>query len=302
MEVADGITMFDTLLWGQEGITASYLIGGTQPALVETGAQTSVGTLRAALERVGMGPEDLAWIVLTHVHLDHCGGTGDLASVFPRATVVVHTRGAPHLVDPARLIAGSAQVYGEHMPRYGGLTAVAEHRIMAVDGGARISLGGTRELVMVDAPGHARHQMAILDEATGTVMAGDALGVQLPGAGLYPAIPPPEFDLDQAIATLRTLAALEPETLLLGHFGPVDDPQEAIALATAQQSTAAEAAWQAWSSTGADGIDAAVAAALPLEDAVREPGALAMWERLGWAQNKVAGLARWAERRAAAAS
>ncbi len=292
--------MFDTLLGGWEGVTAAYVVTGTQPALVETGAQTSVPAVRSALAAMGMGSDDLAWIVLTHVHLDHCGGVGDLALAFPRATIVVHTRGAPHLTAPARLVAASAAVYAQHAPVYGGLTTVSEDRIMAVGDGARIGLGGTRELVMFEAPGHARHQMAVVDEATGTVMAGDALGVRFADAGLYPAIPPPEFDLDQSIRTLQRLAALEPETLLLGHYGPVPDPQEAIALATAQQTIAAETAWDAWRADGEAAIAEAVARALPLEATVASPAAIAVWQRLGWADHNIAGLARWVQRRSAA--
>lgn len=299
MEVASGITMLDTLLGGWEGITGAYLVAGTRPALVETGAQTSVSVVMRRLDSMSLGPDDLAWIVLTHVHLDHCGGVGDLAVAFPRATVVVHQRGAPHLVDPTRLVAASAAVYGEYAPLYGGLTAVAEDRIMAVGDGAVIGLGGSRQLTMIDAPGHARHQMAVLDEATGTVMAGDALGVRLADGELYPAIPPPEFDLDQSLDTLRRLAGIEPETLLLGHFGPVPNPLEAIACAVSQQSIVAEAAWDAWRSGGSSAVESAVSQALPLRETVQSAAAVEMWERLGWAPNNVAGLARWAERRAA---
>ncbi len=299
MEVASGITMFDTLLGGWEGITASYLVSGTRPALVETGAQTSVPAVLRALDAMSLGPDDLAWIVVTHVHLDHCGGVGDLALAFPRATIVVHLRGAPHLAEPSRLVAASAAVYGEHAPLYGGLTAVAEDRIMAVGDGATIGLGGTRALVMVEAPGHARHHMAVLDEATGTVMAGDALGVRFAGGGLYPAIPPPEFDLEQSIDTLRRLAEMDPETLLLGHYGPVPDPQEAIAGAVSQQTIVAEAGWDAWRSGGAGAVAAAVSQALPLEQAVQSAASVELWERLGWVPNNAAGVTRWAERRAA---
>lgn len=299
MEVASGITMFDTLLGGWEGVTGAYLVAGTRPALVETGAQTSVPAVLRALDAMSLGPDDLAWIVLTHVHLDHCGGVGELAVAFPRATVVVHQRGAPHLVEPTRLVAASAAVYGEHAALYGGLTPVDADRIMAVGDGAVIGLGGSRQLTMVDAPGHARHQMAVLDEATGTVMAGDALGVRLADGGLYPAIPPPEFDLAQSLDTLRRLAQIEPETLLLGHFGPVPNPLEAIACAASQQSLAAEVAWDAWRSGGASAVESAVSQALPLRETVRSPAAAEIWERLGWAPNNAAGLARWAERRAA---
>lgn len=170
---------------------------------------------------------------------------------------------------------------------------------MAVEDGATIGLGGTRQLLMVAAPGHARHQMAILDEATGTVMAGDALGVRLADGGMFPVIPPPEFDLDQSLGTLRRLAELAPETLLLGHYGAVPEPQEAIALAMSQQSIVAEAAWDAWRSGGPGAVGAAVSQVLPLGQTVQSPQAIELWERLGWVPNNTAGLIRWAERRAA---
>lgn len=288
--------MIDTLLGGVEGITAAYLLAAPSPVLVETGAQTSAGTVLDELAEMGMAADDLAWIVLTHIHLDHCGGVGDLAATFPRATVVVHRRGARHLADPDRLVSASAAVYGELAPLYGGLRAVPEDRIMAVEDGQRISLGGSRELVMLEALGHARHHMAVLDEATGTLMAGDALGVQFTGAGLYQALPPPDIDLDRSVATLRMLADLAPETLLLGHFGPVPDPQEAIAVATAQQTALAGPVRDAWRAGGIDAVAAAVERVLPFAETVGEPAAIDRWANLRWVENTVAGLADWAER------
>src|SRR5581483_1563498 len=174
--VADGTTMLDTRLAGLPGITAAFLVDGPSPALVETGARTSAPALLDALAAEGVGPDDLAWIVLTHVHLDHCGGTGLVAEAFPRARVVVHRRGARHLVSPGRLVAASAEVYGERAPIFGGLDPVAQERIVAAEDGHRVPLGDGRELVMVEALGHARHHMVVLDERTGTVLAGDALG------------------------------------------------------------------------------------------------------------------------------
>jgi glyoxylase-like metal-dependent hydrolase (beta-lactamase superfamily II) len=296
MQVAPGITMIDTLLGGAEGITAAYLLAAPSPALVETGAQTSAGTVLDALAAMGMAPDDLAWIVLTHIHLDHCGGVGDLAATFPKATVVVHRRGARHLADPDRLVSASAAVYGELAPLYGGLRAVPEDRIMAVEDGQLISLGGSRELVMLEALGHARHHMAVLDEATGTLMAGDALGVQFAGAGLYQALPPPDIDLDRSLATLRALAELTPETLLLGHFGPVPDAQEALAVATAQQAALAGPVRDAWRGGGIDAVAAAVERVLPFAETVGEQAAIDRWTDLRWVENTVAGLADWAER------
>ena len=296
MQVAPSITMIDTLLGGIEGVTAAYLVASTNPALVETGAETSAGTLIDALHAMGMHPDDLAWLVLTHIHLDHCGGVGELAAAFPKATVVVHRRGARHLAEPERLVSASAAVYGDLAPLYGGLTAVPQDRIMAVEDGERIPLGASRELVMREALGHARHHMAVLDEATGTLMAGDALGVQFTGAGLYQALPPPDIDIDRSLATLGMLADLTPETLLLGHYGPVPDPQEAIAAAVAQQSSLAAPVRDAWRSGGLAEVATAVERVLPFAETVGEPGAIARWGRLRWVENTVAGLADWAER------
>lgn len=296
MQVAPSITMIDTLLGGMEGVTAAYLIGSTNPALVETGAQTSAATVIDALGAMGMDAGDLAWLVLTHIHLDHCGGVGELAAAFPKATVVVHRRGARHLAEPDRLVAASAAVYGETAPLYGGLTAVPEDRIMAVEDGERIPLGASRELVMREALGHARHHMVVLDEATGTVMAGDALGVRLAGGGLYQALPPPDIDIDRSLASLAMLADLAPQTLLLGHYGPVPDAQEAIAAAAAQQSTIGAAAREAWRSGGLPEVAAAIERVLPFAETVGEPGAIDCWQRLRWVETTVVGLADWAER------
>jgi glyoxylase-like metal-dependent hydrolase (beta-lactamase superfamily II) len=300
MQVAPGITMIDTLLGGVDGITAAYLVAAPSPALVETGAQTSVGAVLDALAAMGMAPDDLAWIVLTHIHLDHCGGVGDLAATFPRATVVVHRRGARHLAEPDRLVSASAAVYGELAPLYGGLRAVPEDRILPVEDGQRIPLGGSRELVMLEALGHARHHIAVLDEATGTLMAGDALGVQFPGSGLYQALPPPDIDLDRSLTTLRQLARLVPETLLLGHFGPVTDPQEAIAAAIDQQSALAGPVRDAWRAGGVDAVAAAVERVLPFAETVGAQWAVDRWTDLRWVENTVLGLADWAERLAGA--
>jgi glyoxylase-like metal-dependent hydrolase (beta-lactamase superfamily II) len=294
--------MLDTRLGGLPGITAAYLVDGPSPALVETGARTSAPVLIAALAAAGIGPDDLAWIVLTHVHLDHCGGTGLAARAFPRARIVVHRRGARHLVAPERLVAASALVYGERAPIYGGLDPVAEERVLAVEDGHRVPLGGGRELVMVEALGHARHHMAVLDEATGSLLAGDALGVAFQGSGLYPAVPPPDFDLAATRTTLARLAALRPERVCLAHFGPVPDPQAAIALSERQQTIAAEAALSGWRREPTrDAVARAMYEAVPLEPAVADEAAIGRWRSLAWAEANVDGLVVWAERMAATA-
>ncbi|MEW6581589.1 MAG: MBL fold metallo-hydrolase [Actinomycetota bacterium] len=291
-----GIVQIDTLLGGIPGAAASYLVEGDAPAVVDTGAQTSAEVLAAALAARGLGPEDLAWIILTHVHLDHCGGTGDLARAFPRARIVVHPRGARHLVAPDRLVEATRAVFGG-LDLLGGLEAVEEARIVPADDGVRIAIGPGRDLVALHAPGHARHHLVVLDEATGVVMAGDALGVRLPGARLYPAVPPPEFDLDAARATLARLRALDPAALLLGHFGDVGDPAAALTESERLQTLAAGAAARAWRRFGTvAAVDRAVRAIVPPEPHLG--GALATMRRLGWVGNNAVGLARWAQAQA----
>jgi glyoxylase-like metal-dependent hydrolase (beta-lactamase superfamily II) len=302
MQVATGITLIDTLLGGNSGITSAYLVAGTAPALVDTGAQTSAVAVESALQDLGMGSDDLAWLVLTHIHLDHCGAVGDLAAAFPKATVVVHRRGARHLAAPERLVQASAAVYGDTAPMYGGLTALPEERIVAVEDGFEVNVGGSRRLVMMEALGHARHHMAVLDEATGTVMAGDALGVQFTGAGLYQALPPPDVDIERSLATLDRLARLEPDVLLLGHFGPVPDPAMAIAVAADQQRALGEATLTAWREGGAPAATEAAATAVSITNAVGDNRAVTRWQELGWDANTVLGLVDWAERTEAAAT
>jgi glyoxylase-like metal-dependent hydrolase (beta-lactamase superfamily II) len=293
------IAILDAMMAGVPGITSVYLVPGPSPAVVDTGPRTSAPAVMAALAAHGLGPEDLAWIVLTHVHLDHCGASGLLVRAFPRARVVVHPRGARHLVSPERLVASAAAVYGERASIYGGLDPVPEERVVSAPDGHRIPVGPGRDLVAVEAPGHARHHMALLDEATGTLMAGDALGVRVAGSPpLFPAVPPPDFDLDVALATLGRLAAIGPDRVGLGHFGLVPRPGAAvIAEAAEQQRAIAETALRAWRAGGArEPVAAAVDAVTPLSDDVLGAAAVQAYRRFGWPDANVDGLLDWARR------
>jgi glyoxylase-like metal-dependent hydrolase (beta-lactamase superfamily II) len=248
--VMPGLLEIDTLLGGWDRVTAGYLVDGPSPVLVETGSQSSVPIVLKALADHGLGPSDLAAIVVTHVHLDHAGGVGDIARAFPKASVLVHPRGARHLADPARLVASAATVYGAALDSlYGRLEPTDPTRVRALDDGEEINIGGGRTLTTVHSPGHAKHHLALHDSATGALFVGDAVGVRLPDAGvLRPATPPADFDLDLALDSLSRFAERRPSTLALAHYGLLPgDAVEALEDAgdvLREWASVAEAAWR----------------------------------------------------------
>jgi glyoxylase-like metal-dependent hydrolase (beta-lactamase superfamily II) len=222
-DLGNDVFQIDTRMAGYAGITAGYLIRGDRPCLVETGTSTSAPVVRDALASLGVGPGDLATVVVTHIHLDHAGGAGDIAAAYPSASVVVHQRGARHLADPSRLMASARSVYGAALDRlFGTLSPVPGERIVALDDTGSVDLGGGRQLSSHYSPGHAKHHVGLLDSLTGDLYVGDAAGVYIPETGdLRPATPPPDFDLETALASLRKFAALQPTRLLFSHYGPV---------------------------------------------------------------------------------
>jgi glyoxylase-like metal-dependent hydrolase (beta-lactamase superfamily II) len=224
------VFQIDTRMAGYEGITAGYLIRSDRPCLVETGTAPSAPVVRDALALLGIGAGDLATVVVTHIHLDHAGGAGDIAAMYQGAQIVVHQRGARHLADPSRLMASARQVYGDALDRFFGvLLPVPADRIVALDDTGTIDLGGGRRLDSYYSPGHARHHVGLLDSASGDLYTGDAAGVYIPDTGdLRPATPPPDFDLEVTLASLRRFAALQPARLLFSHYGPVTEPGQTL--------------------------------------------------------------------------
>ena len=220
----------DTRMAGYQGITAGYLILGERPCLVETGTAPSAPVVRDALAALGVGPHDLATIVVTHIHLDHAGGAGDVAGMFPDAEVVVHERGARHLADPARLMSSARMVYGDALDvLFGELAAVPATRLRTLEDVGVIDLGDGRRLESYYSPGHAKHHVGLLDSRSGDLYVGDAAGVYIPETGdLRPATPPPDFDLEVALASIAKFAALAPSRLLFSHYGPVSAVPETL--------------------------------------------------------------------------
>ena len=298
VEVGPAIVEIDTRLGGWERVTAGYLVGTSQPVLVETGSRSSVPVLVDALGRLGVGPGDLAGVVVTHIHLDHAGGVGDVARLFPEATVYVHPEGARHLADPSRLLSSAARVYGDLLDDlYGRLLPTDAERIHVLGDGGEVAVGGGRVLTAVDTPGHARHHLALHDSESGLLFAGDAVGVHLPDvAVLRPATPPPEFDLDSTVASLRRMADQRPHALALTHFGVVPgEPLDVLAQAEEAVRRWAEVAETAWNR--GDDVVEALTEAFSDQMAAADAEQYERMEALNGIHSNAAGLRRWLERR-----
>jgi len=210
---------------------ASYLVlHGGRAAFVDTGTHFAVPRLLAALDALGLARDAVDYIIPTHVHLDHAGGVGTLAAALPAAEVVVHARGARHLIDPSALWEGALAVYGaaEMERSYGTLTPVAAERVRATDDGMVLSLAG-RELRFADTPGHARHHHCIWDTTSRGWFTGDTFGLSYrefdteAGAWILPTSTPVQFEPDQLRASMQRLLAERPACMYLTHFGRVED-------------------------------------------------------------------------------
>jgi glyoxylase-like metal-dependent hydrolase (beta-lactamase superfamily II) len=296
--IASGVVELDTLLGGWQRVTAGYLVEGPAPVLVETGSQSSVPALLAALAEHGVDADDLAGVAVTHIHLDHAGGGGDVARAFPKATVYVHQKGARHLADPTRLVNSAAMVYGPLLDSlYGRLDPTPADRIHVLEDGEDIDIGGGRRLTTVDSPGHAKHHLALHDSDSGILFAGDAVGVRLPDAGvLRPSTPPPDFDLDQALTSLRRFADRRPAGVALAHYGLVPDPIATLDEAGETLRRWAEVAEAAWRE-GRD-IASALDEAFAGDLASTDPAHREKLETLNGVHSNAAGFKRWLETRA----
>jgi len=235
-----GITAVDTEYLHPGHAAAHIIQDAGRAAFVDVGTNYSVPYLLAALEALGIGREAVDYIFLTHVHLDHTGGAGRLVQELPNARAILHPRGAPHMIDPEKLIAGSKVVYGEERfaKLYGELVPIPAERVRLVQDGERYRLGG-RELELIHTPGHALHHYAVVDAAHASIFPGDTFGISYRemdsarGAFITPTTTPTQFDPDQLVASIDRMAAYAPEAMYLMHFSRVTGvPRLAAALKT----------------------------------------------------------------------
>jgi glyoxylase-like metal-dependent hydrolase (beta-lactamase superfamily II) len=224
-----GVHVVDTRLFDLPGVMSAYVVDAERPAVIDTGAAPAVEHVLAALDALDIAPGDVEYVVPTHVHLDHAGAAGALARECETATVLVHERGREFLVEADRLDhleASARRAVGELAEGYGEPEAVPPDRCEPLADGDRVDLGD-RELAVVDAPGHAPHQVALHDDLTGALFAGDAAGMALFGE-VYPSTPPPDFDPGASRETLDRLLDRAPEVVCFGHFGARQDATAAL--------------------------------------------------------------------------
>ncbi len=204
-------------------IATGVLHGPAGVALVDPGPSTTLPALEAGLAAGGLRLDDVDALLLTHIHLDHAGSVGRLVREHPRVTVYVHARGAPHLVDPSRLLTSASRLYGDAMDAlWGEVAPVPASAIVSLAGGEEIDVAG-RRLAVAYTPGHASHHVSYAALDAGLAFVGDAAGVRLrPGGYSMPPTPPPDIDIERWMETLALLGGWDCPTLFLTHFGPHD--------------------------------------------------------------------------------
>ena len=233
-----GIHTIDTAFQRDHFDAAYLVVENGRGAFIDCGTNHSVPYLLTALQQAALAPEHVDFVIVTHVHLDHAGGAGLLMQHLPNATLVAHPRAAPHLIDPAKLIAGATAVYGEEeiQRSYGAIQPVPEARVRVVEDGETIMLAG-RPLLSIDTPGHARHHHCLWDARSRCWFTGDTFGLSYreldgpQGAFILPTTTPVQFEPSALKASIARMLAYAPDGMYLTHYGRVDDvPRLAQAL------------------------------------------------------------------------
>jgi glyoxylase-like metal-dependent hydrolase (beta-lactamase superfamily II) len=210
-------------------IATAVLTGADGVTLIDPGPTSCLPVLEAGLHGRGLALRDVRSLLLTHIHLDHAGAAGTIAERVPGVRVFVHERGAPHMIDPAKLLASATRLYGDRMDvLWGAFQPVPADRVTVLTGGERLELAGTAMQVAYT-PGHAKHHVSFLNEQDGVAFVGDTGGVQVSGDYLIAPTPPPDIDLEAWQQSLALIDAWQPVSLFLTHFGPVSPARAHLA-------------------------------------------------------------------------
>ena len=226
----NGIYAVDSGYTGPDVAAIHLIEEGGRAALVDTGNNDALVHVEQALAETGLSPEAVDLVLLTHIHLDHAGGAGAFMQAFPNAKLVVHPRGARHMAEPSKLVAGVTAVYGaEYVNQvYGNILPIPAERIIEAADGFTLSLAG-RELLCIDTPGHARHHICIVDKKTGGIFTGDMFGLSyrehdVDGRPfIFPTTTPTQFEPDEMRASISRLLSFKPEAMYLTHYSRVGD-------------------------------------------------------------------------------
>jgi glyoxylase-like metal-dependent hydrolase (beta-lactamase superfamily II) len=230
-DVGNGFYVVETHYLNRTDYTACYLLEDRgELAVIETNTNHAVPFILGALEQLGFDRKQVKYVILTHIHLDHAGGAGELMRYLPDAHLVLHPRARKHIIDPEKLIKSVKVVYGEAKYRelYGEIVPVPKQRVKVAEDGDRFQVGG-RELQMVHLRGHAKHHLVVLDQQTGAILSGDNFGIGYPRFDfgnfrlVFPSTSPTQFEPEMALATYGKIADLKPSRVLLTHYGVLDD-------------------------------------------------------------------------------
>jgi len=227
MTLGAGLDFIDVGFLGQPGLIATGVAHGRLgAALIDPGPSTTLDTLTAELRKAGIALDDVRAILLTHIHLDHAGAAGRLAELCPHAEVFVHERGAPHLLDPSKLVASATRLYQDDMARlWGEILPVPADRIRTLGGSGHLTVVG-HEIDVAWTPGHAWHHVSYFVASAGVAFVGDTAGICRPSGRLVvPPTPPPDIDLEAWRTSTETILSWNPDVLFLTHFGPQPAPR-----------------------------------------------------------------------------
>jgi glyoxylase-like metal-dependent hydrolase (beta-lactamase superfamily II) len=213
---------------GMNDFIASYVLKGKHVAIVETGPASTVQNLLSGLKELNVKPENVDYVAVSHIHLDHGGGAGTLFKCLPRAKLIVHQRGAPHIANPEKLWAQSEEVLGSIARIYGEPEPVPEDRIVKARDGMLVDIGNGVILKVVETLGHAPHHLSYYEKSSEGIFTGDAAGIYLNKLDVIVPTSPPPFRLDVALASLEKLVNLKPKVLYYSHFGKAHDAVEKL--------------------------------------------------------------------------
>ena len=221
-KVEEHLYLIDVETARMKNFIASYILKGKQVAIVETGPTSSIPNLISALRKLNVKLEDVAYVAVSHIHLDHAGGVGSLVKHLPKAKVIVHQRGAPHLANPEKLWQQSKEALGDITEMYGRPEPVPEERIIAATDSMTFDVGNGVKLIVVETVGHASHHLSYYEPLSKGIFPGDAAGIYLNESDVTVPTTPSPFRLDMALASLDKLSNLKPKALYYSHFGKAD--------------------------------------------------------------------------------